>query len=69
MGKSSATNDPSQALLDALEQIDVSELTFMQLRRLQAALETTGNAVDTEVEKRSADDGDDTNIQEMAKAD
>ena len=70
MSSPSSDNDASEEVLDALAQIDVDELTFVQLRRLETALEEKLELVAGEREKRSAaDDDGDTTIQVLIDED
>ena len=70
MNGPSSDNDASRDVLDALAQIDVDELTFVELRRLETALEEKLKLVAGECRKRSAaDDDGDTTIQVLVEED
>ena len=45
--------DPSHGITDALNTVDVKELSYVQLRRLYSALVEATNEVDEEIAKRS----------------
>ena len=48
--------DPSVGIVKRLAELDLSALSFIQLRRLQSALEQGASAVDKESQKRSAEE-------------
>ncbi|RLA28142.1 MAG: hypothetical protein DRR15_17715 [Gammaproteobacteria bacterium] len=52
----SANSDPTKPVMDALEAVEVSALSDVQLRRLHAALTYMHEALAKETERRAAND-------------
>jgi len=48
--------DPASGVVGKLEKLDLSALSFTQLRRLRSALKHAFSAVDKESERRSAEE-------------
>lgn len=63
-------HDLTLGVIHALKMVDVSALSYVQLRRLYAALVATTNRVDEEIVKRSDGDnlGETVRIQSPKKA-
>lgn len=61
MGKKTDTQDPSQSAIQAIEQIDLKALSYIQLRRLYATVLQAVDNVSEELTVRAEEDnGGDT---------
>jgi hypothetical protein len=56
-------NDPSSGIVDRLEILDLSTLSFVQLKRLHNALQQRVNDIDQESARRSEEDSDGDTVQ------
>jgi hypothetical protein len=58
--------DPSAGIVDRLDSLDLATLSFVQLKRLQHALQRASTDVDKESVRRSEEDDDGDTVQVAA---